>query len=209
MSTWRRRRSRRGSALWLTALALLFLAFVVAPRAGTFLLVSDEPAPSDVTFLTYGVNIRRAALDAAITRYHAGEAPFVLVGALNSRDADYYIVPHSSELARQYLVAGGIPETAVEVLPSVSSEREEGERLREAVADRGWKRVVAYSPDFRARRTSGVIKRALAGTGLDVRVVAIPDPEVRLERWWETRPGLNVIYNEYPRLAYYFVRGWL
>jgi hypothetical protein len=209
MSTWRRRRSRRGSALWLAVLALLFLVFVVAPRAGTFLLVSDEAAPADATFLTYGVGIRRAALDAAITRYQSGEGPYVLVGALNSRDAVHYIIPHASELARQYLVNGGIPEVAVEVLPSVSSEREEGQRLHDAVVNRGWRRVVAYGPDFRARRTHGVLKHALAGTGVEVRVVAIPDPEVRLEKWWETRPGLNVIYNEYPRLAYYFVRGWL
>jgi hypothetical protein len=42
-----------------------------------------------------------------------------------------------------------------------------------------------------------------------VRVVAVPDVEVRLERWWETRPGINVIYNEYPRLAYYWFLGRL
>jgi hypothetical protein len=209
MSTWRRRRSRRGSALWLAVLVVLFLVFVLAPRAGTFLLVSDEAAPSDATFLTYGVSIRRTALDTAIERYRSGEGPYVLVGALNSRDATYYIVPHSSELARQYLVNGGIPDASIEVLASVSSEREEGQRLREAVANRDWERIIAYGPDFRARRTYGVLRHALAGTGVEVRVVAVPDPEVRLEKWWETRPGLNVIYNEYPRLAYYFVRGWL
>ena len=71
--------------------------------------------------------------------------------------------------------------------------------------------MVAYGPDFRARRSAGVLKRAVGAVtpAVDLRVVAVRDPEVRLERWWETRPGLNVIWNEYPRLAYYFVRGWL
>jgi hypothetical protein len=174
-----------------------------------FLLVSDEPAPANATFLTYGVAIRRAALDAAIARHRAGDAPVVLVGALNSRAAEHYVVPHPSEFVRQYLTDAGLPAAAIRVLSSVDSEREEGERFRDAVTGQGWTRVVAYVPDFRARRASGVLKRAVAGTGVEVRVVAVRDPEVQLERWWESRPGLNVIWNEYPRLAYYALRGWL
>jgi len=55
----------------------------------------------------------------------------------------------------------------------------------------------------------GALKKAVAQTGVELRVVAVRDPEVQLEHWWETRPGLNVIWNEYPRLAYYLTRGWL
>ena len=61
------------------------------PRLGTFLIVSDPPAPADATFLTYGVAIRRVALDAAIQRYQSGDGPHILVSALQSRDADYYV----------------------------------------------------------------------------------------------------------------------
>jgi hypothetical protein len=195
--------------LWAAALAVLAVVFLAGPRLGTFLLVSDEPVLADATFLTYGVNIRRAALDAAIQRYRAGEASYVLVGALKSRDAEHYVVPHTSELVRQYLLDGGVASSAIEVLPSVDSELEEAERLQDALAGRTWQRVVAYVPDFRARRSSGVLKKVTASTGVELRVVAVRDPEVRLERWWETRPGVNVIWNEYPRLAYYFLRGRL
>gem|GEM_PF-1125875 len=213
------RRSRRrgrsltwGNLLLAMALVLLFLIFVVGPRIGSFLLVADEPAPADASFLTYGVNIRRAALDAAMQRYRSGDGPRVLIGALKSRDAAHYIVPHTSELARQYLVDGGIPPESIQVLASVDSELEEAQRLREALeapASQGWRRVVAYVPDFRARRSMGTLKRAVAQTSVELRVVAVRDPEVQLERWWETRPGINVIWNEYPRLSYYLIRGWL
>ena len=210
-----RRRGQRltwGSLLWAVALVLLFLIFVGGPRLGTFLLVSDEPAPADAIFLTYGVNIRRAALDAAIQRYRSGEGPRVLMGALKGRDAAHYIVPPTSELARQYLVDGGVPPEAIQILASVDSELEEAQRLREALAapaSQGWQRVTAYVPDFRARRSMGTLKKAVAQTSVELGVVAVRDPEVQLERWWETRPGLNVIWNEYPRLAYYLIRGWL
>ena len=208
----RGRRSVTRTVLWWTSLLLAVLAVFAAPRLGSFLLISDTPIAADATFLSYGVSIRRAALDAAIDRYRSGEGPIILLGALNSRDATHYVVPHASELARQYLIDAGIPPSAIEALPSVDSEREEADRLTQTLAAHPtWQRVVAYVPDFRARRASGVLKRAAASITppVELRVVAVRDPEVRLERWWETRPGLNVIWNEYPRLAYYALRGWL
>ena len=207
----RPRRPRRAPLLpWLALLLIAFAVFAF-PRLGTFLLVSEDPIPSDTTFLSYGVSIRRAALDSAIDRYRGGQSSSILLGALKSRDAAHYITPHSSDLARQYLLDAGIPATAIEVLPSVDSEREEADCLRTALASHAWQRVVAYVPDFRARRSAGVLKRAVSSLtpAVDLRVVAVRDPEVQLERWWQTRPGLNVIWNEYPRLAYYALRGWL
>ena len=165
--------------------------------------------PSQVTFLTYGVSIRRGALDAAVARVRSGETGALVLGALNSRDAEYYVTPHSAELARTYLVDAGVRPEMITTLPSVSSEWEEGEALRVAVVRERWTSIVAYAPDFRSRRTRGVLRRLLEGTGSDLRVVSVPDVEVRLDRWWETRPGINVIYNEYPRLVYYWLLGRL
>jgi hypothetical protein len=207
-----RRGRRRGTSLLWAALIIASLCVYALPRLGTFLLVSDEPSPADATFLSYGVSIRRAALDAAAQRHRAGESPAILLGALNARDAEHYVVPHSSELARQYLIDAGVPAAAIEVLPSVDSEIEEAEGLRDALASHpSWQRVVAYVPDFRARRSAGVLKHTVRSVSppVELRVVAVRDPEVRLERWWETRPGINVIWNEYPRLLYYALRGRL
>lgn len=188
---------------------LVIAAVLFAPMLGTFLAVADDPAPAPLTFLSYGVSIRRGALDAGVARLRADTTGRLVLGALNSRDAEYYITPHSSELAREYLLERGVRPDAVEILPSVASEWEEGQRLREAAARLGVTSIEAYAPDFRARRTRGVLHKVFEGTGVAVRVVAVPDVEVRLERWWETRPGINVIYNEYPRLFYYWIVGRL
>jgi hypothetical protein len=192
-----------------TAVLLVIAAGLMAPGLGTFLSTADEPAPSPLTFLSYGVSIRRGALDAGVARIQSGETGRLVLGALNSRDAEYYITPHSSELARDYLIDRGVRPDAVEILPSVASEWEEGQRLRDAAMRIGTTGIEAYAPDFRARRTRGVLHKTFEGTGIMVRVVAVSDVEVRLERWWETRPGINVIYNEYPRLAYYWLLGRL
>ena len=63
-----RRGRRRGTSLLWAALIIASLCVYALPRLGTFLLVSDEPSPADATFLSYGVSIRRAALDAAAQR---------------------------------------------------------------------------------------------------------------------------------------------
>ncbi|MSQ42721.1 MAG: hypothetical protein EXR45_00720 [Chloroflexi bacterium] len=191
------------------AAALLVALAFITPNLGAFLVSTDLPMPSQVTFLTYGVSIRRGALDAAVARVRSGETRALVLGALNSRDAEYYVTPHSAELARRYLIDAGIGPELITTLPSVSSEWEEGEALRVAVVRERWTSIVAYAPDFRSRRSRGVLRRLLNGTGSDLRVVSVPDVEVRLDRWWETRPGINVIYNEYPRLAYYWLLGRL
>lgn len=187
----------------------LIVGAVVFPSLGTFLAAADSPAPAPVTFLSYGVSIRRGALDAGVARMKSGETDRLVLGALNSRDAEYYVTPHSSELAREYVIERGVDPQSIEVLPSVASEWEEGQRLREAALRLGTGEIEAYAPDFRARRTRGVLRRIFENTGVQIRVVAVPDVEVRLERWWDTRPGINVIYNEYPRLAYYWLLGRL
>ncbi|MEY4407503.1 MAG: hypothetical protein RL345_1969 [Chloroflexota bacterium] len=204
----RRGLPRRPVGTALAAAVLVVLAFI-APNLGAFLVSSDPPMPSQVTFLTYGVSIRRGALDAAIARVRSGETKVLVLGALNSRDAEYYLTPHSAELARTYLIDAGVTPESITTLPSVSSEWEEGEALRLAVIRERWTSVLAYAPDFRSRRSRGVLRRLLEGTGSDLRVVSVPDVEVRLDRWWETRPGINVIYNEYPRLVYYWLLGRL
>lgn len=205
-------RRRRRTGRWTFAVVVVVVAIsvgIIFPRLGPFLDVSDDAIPSEVTLLTYGVSIRRGALDAGVTRLQSGATNRLLLGALNSRDADFYVTPNSAELARDYLVRAGVTARLIETLPSVASEWEEGERLRDVVMRDGVTTVVVFAPDFRSRRTRGVLRRVLGGTGATVRVVSFPDVEVRLHRWWETRPGINVIYNEYPRLAWYWFQGRL
>ena len=81
------------------------------------------------------------------------------------------------------------------MLRAVSSEREEAQRVREAVEKKGWRPVVAYAGDVRALRTSVALRR--------VRVVALTNPLMRWDRWWETRPGVNAVWNEWPRVVFY------
>jgi hypothetical protein len=45
--------------------------------------------------------------------------------------------------------------------------------------------------------------------GVTVLATGVPPPDFDLDRWWQTRQGVNAIANEVPRLVYYFVRGRL
>jgi hypothetical protein len=185
------------------------LVLLVASRAGTLLVVSDVPVPADATFLTYSVNsfarpdARQTVLDEALRRYRNGEGPHVLMGRFISEDDSFET---RTTYAKRVLLKGGVPEGDIEVLPPVRNEHEEAQALRAALAGRGWRRVVAYAPEFRARRTAIALK-AQAPPGTEIRVVAVPDPDLPLGQWWRTGEGIQTVLNEYPRLALYWLRG--
>lgn len=210
-------RRRNGVVLWLRLCAVAALLLALASQLGTLLVVSDAPASADATFLTYSVNsfaspaVRRAAIEEAAARYRRGDSLHVLIGSFRSREEHDYGDPYESkdELTIGSLVKRGVSEEAIEVLPPATHEYEEALALREALSRHGWRRVVAYVIDLRTRRTMGTFKRAVASTGVELRVVALRDPDVRLDRWWESRRGIEAVSREYPRLIYYLLLGRL
>jgi hypothetical protein len=218
-------RARRGSgrrrvrlAAGIAGAAMVMLAaFPVAARSvGTFLIASEPAAPADATLLTYSVNsfnrptMRRAALAEAARRYRDGDSPHVLLGVFLSDDPEFNaLTPERTQIAIGHLTRGGVPRSAIEVLPAVTGEHEEALALGAAAAGRGWQRVVVFAPEVRSRRTQGAHKHVGKAIGLEVRVVALDDPDLPLDRWWHTGDGVAAVANEYPRLLYYFVRGRL
>jgi len=184
----------------------------VLPRLGTFLAVSDSPGPADVVLVTYGINsfarpvARTDALHAAAARYTRGEVSAILLGELTNPEQGFST---RVELSQAVLVKAGVPERDIVVLPAVESEYGEAEALRAEVTQRGWKRVVAYAPDFRVRRTRGALRQATRTAGTDVRVISVSDPTVDLARWWQSADTAALVLNEYPRWLYYLARRWL
>jgi hypothetical protein len=139
----------------------------------------------------------------AAARYKSGDGPHVLLSELSTRDGTFQT---RIALARDRLTKAGVPPDAIEVLPEISNERDEASALREYLAGRGWLRIIAYAPEVRARRTRAVLHEAGRAAGVDVRLIALPDPDVPLACWWCSWHAAEAVLGEYPKLAYYAVR---
>ena len=155
---------------------VVLLAGLAAPHLGTFLAVSDQPVAADATALTYSVSTVRVLLDEAGERYRRGDGPVIVVGDLAVEGANKTVMPRAGSVAREYLLAQGIPSEAIDVLQGASSENEEILHLRQEAQAHGWHRVVAYVLARHARRSTAAFKHAFIPIGVEVRVVALPEP---------------------------------
>jgi hypothetical protein len=191
------------------ATIVLIAGLTVGRNLGRFLIVTETPVPADATLITYSANsfarpaVRLQVLGEAAARFASGLGPHILLSELDLGDGAFQT---RIELARERLLKAGVPDEAIEKLPSVSNEREEAAALQRAVAGRGWRRIVAYAPEVRARRTAGALRRAGDAVGVDVRLVALRDPDVPLQCWWCSWHAASAVLGEYPKLVYYALR---
>jgi hypothetical protein len=84
---------------------------------------------------------------------------------------------------------------------------EEARQLAVLAGQHGWSRLLVLAVDYRSRRTEGTLAKALGGTGARATVVVLRELQWRPDAWWQTRQGIDHVWNEYPRLAYYRLRG--
>jgi hypothetical protein len=191
------------------ATIVLLVVLTVGRNLGRFLAVTDAPVPADATLVTYSANsfarpaVRLQVLEETAARFTAGLGPHILLSELDLGDGGFQT---RIALARERLLKAGVPGEAIEILPSVSNEREEAAALQRALAGRGWRRIVAYAPEVRARRTAGALRRAGDAVGVDVRLVALRDPDVPVDCWWCSWHAASAVLGEYPKLFYYALR---
>ncbi len=191
---------------------LAFLAIGVAAVAGTifvpapWLSSADEPVPSSAIVVLGGDPSR--ALGAA-DLYRQGFAPRVLVSATaqSARDRRLALAgitpPGDDELARQVLLARGVPEGAIAVYGrDLKSTLDEARALHAMFGDGGTLLVVT-SP-LHVRRARIVLQTELAGERF--RVIGNSYDPVP-ETWWRDRDSARDVLLEVAKLAYFLAGG--
>ena len=63
--------------------------------------------------------------------------------------------------------------------------------------------VIVPTEEFSSRRVRWVVMRELAGTGIQVEVPALSDPEYNPSNWWKNEKGIVEFQNEVLKYAYY------
>ena len=185
--------------------------FLFLPFAGRFLDDDDPLEPADLILVLAGARVERWLEGADL--YKEGWAPRIVVspGPVDPIEAELaargIVYPREGDLAREAIIATGVPADAVAVLPDgVDNTAHEAVALLRAAEGRPLRRVIVVTSPYHTRRTGFAFRRAFAGTGVEVRVrgsrYSRADPE---RKWWRQRSDIRYVTSELPKLVLYAV----
>jgi uncharacterized SAM-binding protein YcdF (DUF218 family) len=189
--------------------AILFMVLAgVAAGAHRPLLVGyarlfrvDNPAPSDALVVLTGSSGRNAR--AAAELYRRRVAGVVL---LMRKPLRPFPDLNPSEVDRVVLIRHGVPPEAIRLLPPVAASESVGEEaVRMASYARRYplRRVTVVTRAMESARAQRSFRRALEGTGVDVRAAAVLDPGMDETNWYRTDEGLVGYFRETLLTLYY------
>lgn len=198
---------------WLIVFTLAFLAFnALWFRVYPCLAVTDRV---NTKILVVEGWIHNYGIRAGVDEFRRGsyERVFATGGPVEGNGG--YINDYQTEasVGADLLVKNGIPNNAVEMVPSRVMDRDR--TYGSAVALRNWFREHNFLPaslnvlteGVHARRSRLLFEKALGG-GVKVGVIAVPNPDYDSRYWWRYSAGVKDISSEtiaygYARLFFY------
>ena len=197
------RRTLAAVALLSVAGAVLFLPF-----AGRFLAREDPLRKADLILVLAGERVERW-LEAA-DLYKEGWAPAVVLspGPVAAIEAELLArgitYPREGTLARDALLAAGLPPDAVTVLPDgVDNTAQEAAALKRMLHDVSNANVIVVTSRFHMRRAGFAFRREFRDTGIHVTVRGSRYSDSEPSRWWRQRRDIRYVMNELPKLLAY------
>ena len=189
--------------LLLLAGLVFFAREWVLPAVARWWIV-NEPADSADAILVLGGNVSVRG-EAAAKLFQSGKAPRILITSPELSAAQKLgLVPADGEVIRSFLIKSGVPAEAIEVIgPTVTSTRDEALALKQWCADHRASRILIPTDLFHSRRVNGFMERILAGSGTDIRVIALDQPHYHAGNWWKSEEGLIAFQNEVIKWGYY------
>jgi len=205
------RPSRRILAAVAVVAAILLPITYAARHAGVRLVAEDPLATADAIVVLAGTRMERP-LEAA-DLYREGWAPVVVLTgetrdggerAIAARGLHY---PRGPELVRDVYVKIGIPERAILVAPGEhDSTADEARTLTGLASQRRWNRVIVVTSKLHTARAGYVMRRALGGLRVDVRLRASRYDRADPEHWWRSREDIRFVLFEWQKVLLYVLQ---
>jgi uncharacterized SAM-binding protein YcdF (DUF218 family) len=176
--------------------AILLLIGISAPVwlpwVGRALMDASAPKKADVALVLAGDYDGRRILEAA-QLVREGYVPRVLVSGPRSLYGFY-----ECDLAIPFAVKRGFPEEYFVRAPNEGrSTREESHAMAAQLRAMGVKSLILVTSDYHTRR-SGRLMRS-AAPDLAISVVAAPNADWELRRWWQHREGQKAVFMEWTK----------
>jgi uncharacterized SAM-binding protein YcdF (DUF218 family) len=201
---------RRAGRRVLIALAVVAVAIAVwmFVYGGRYLDHEDQLRRADAVFVLGGSRMERP-LEAA-DLYREGYAPLIALSPENEEPAEAVArargisLPRKAEIQAAALIASGIPRDAF-ILSGGNADNTaaEGVFLRSLTTSRGWRTVIVVTSKYHMRRAGFAIRRALAGTGVEVVMRASRYDPANPARWWRSRSDIRYFVAEWQKLIAY------
>jgi len=189
---------------------LLFLAWILFAWFLAENLIVEKPLEkADAILILSGSSVYLERTQKAALVYRQGIAPKILLtddGGLAGWSKTEKRNPKFVEVARNNLIAEGVPAENIEILePQVSGTIYEAEVLRDKLEQTGWKSVLLVTSAYHTRRSLWTFERVLANRAVEIGIVSSPTGEQTPPPfiWWLSRKGWNLVAGEYVKSVYY------
>lgn len=187
---------------------LLVVLLAGAPFLGSLLVAEDQLERADAIFVLAGSRASRWLEARDLVK--EGYAPVVLVSHGLREDAERLAIeqgarlPSAGDVARDGLIALGVPSAQVVVLPGrPDNTADEASELRGYALQRGWKKVIVVTSKLHTRRAGFAMRRAVAGTEIRILMRATRYDTANPGRWWQRRSTIRSVMHELPALVAY------
>lgn len=191
----------------------MLIWILIAPVLASFLIVDKRLEKADAIFVLAGAAayVERNQKTAAL--YKQGVAPKIFLtndglrGGWNQKEQRN---PYFVERARWELIAQGVPENAIEILPgTVAGTDEEAALFAKTVAEKNLKSVLLVTSPYHTRRVFRTFGKAASKNDLPVELgVASPPTGEQTPKpfvWWLSRRGWRDVAGEYVKILYYWI----
>jgi uncharacterized SAM-binding protein YcdF (DUF218 family) len=177
------------------------LAYAVS-RAGYWLEApAQAPVRADAIVVLGGNDGDRALR--ALALYREGYAPkIVLTGLERGRNSP----PANLTWRAEFLVARGVPRSALRLEIYSENSYEEAENVLELMRKQGWKTVLAVSDPPHMRRLAWTWHRVFKESGLSYMLVASAAQWWSPGVWWRDEHSGAFVISEYIKIAYYVAK---
>ena len=192
------------------ALIAILVAFVVGlaalaygiSRAGYWLQApAQAPVRADAIVVLGGNDGDRALR--ALGLFKQGFAPRIVLTGLARGNAP---PPANLTWRAEYLVAHGVPKSALRLEVYSENSYEEAQNILELMKKQNWRTVIAVSDPPHMRRLAWTWHRVFKGSGLGYALVSSNAQWWMPDMWWiDERSGAFVI-TEYIKIAYYVAK---
>jgi uncharacterized SAM-binding protein YcdF (DUF218 family) len=193
-------RKRRSIVIALAVFVILAIVAVILARSAAQWLVRPDPlAHADVIVVLSGGLPYRAEGTADV--YQQGYAPLVWVSRpVGPQEELAAIGVHyvgEEEYNREAIVARGVPESAVQILPEpIEDTEQEIEEISSIMRRDGKRTVIIVTSPEHTRRVRALWSR-LAGNDLTLIVRGAAEDPIDLDHWWRNTRDVFSVVREY------------
>jgi uncharacterized SAM-binding protein YcdF (DUF218 family) len=175
------------------------------PAVARVLFVDELPTHADAIFILGGGDGSRQ--DRAIALYKEGLAPLVI----SSGEAPK--LPDSqrtfAEVGADYMLARGVPAQSILLMGETTSTYDEAQASLELAKARGFSTLLVVSDHYHLGRSRLVFRHVFRGSGIRPIFVAANPNWFDANAWWTQERSLLAVFEEYEKLLFYLLRGYL